>query len=183
MVQALRELVEDEFFDKASLVEALSMFECAYSGDECEDIITFLRKDAISLEQRGITRTYLILNDKAWEDGHIQIDGYFSIAVKVLYFNGVDSETLERAFGDATRKNCPAFLIGQLARGVHSPKGAGLCYLNTALSYIAAASNIVGGRFVYLDCVPERRNYYERHGFTFLQNKHKSNLIQMYRII
>lgn len=183
MVQALRDLVEDEYFDEASLAEALSVFECAYSGEESEDILTFLRQYAIPFEKDGITRTYLIMNDKAWERGNIQIDGYFSIAIKVLYFNGVDSEILAEAFGDGSKKNCPAFLIGQLARGTQSPKGSGSEYLNLALSYIATVSNIVGGRFVYLDCVPERRSYYEGQGFTFLQNKHKSNLIQMYRVI
>lgn len=183
MVQALRDLVEDEYFDEASLVGALSTFKCAYSGVESEDILTFLREYAIPFEKDGSTRTYLILNDKAWEKGSIQIDGYFSIALKVLYFHDIDPKILQESFGSNTKKNCPAFLIGQLARGEQSPKGSGADYLNLALGYIATVSNIIGGRFVYLDCVPERRSYYEKQGFAFLQNKHKNNLIQMYRVI
>lgn len=183
MVQALRDLLEDEYCDEASLVEALSMFVCTHMGEESEDVIAFLQQYAIPFEKDGTTRTYLIVNDAEAQKGNLQIDGYFSIAIKILYFHGVDSDVLEKAFGDASKKNCPAFLIGQLARGAHSEKGAGAEYLNTALSYIAEASNIVGGRFVYLDCVPERQSYYEAHGFTFLQQKHKSNLVQMYRII
>lgn len=183
MVQALRELLEDEYCDEASLTEALSMFECAHMGEEAQDVIWFLRKLAIPFEKDGTARTYLVVNDAAAERGRLQIDGYFSVAIKVLYFHDVDSEVLRQAFGDSSKKNCPAFLIGQLARGTYSPKGAGIEYLNIALSYIAEASNIVGGRFVYLDCVPERQSYYEKCGFTFLQQKHKSNLIQMYRVI
>lgn len=64
----------------------------------------------------------------------------------VLYLYDVDSDVLEEAFGDASRNNCPVFLIGQLARGAHGPKGAGSEYLNLALSYIATASNIIGGK-------------------------------------
>lgn len=183
MVQALRELLEDEYCDEASVKEALSMFECAYTGEESQDVISFLQQYAIPFEKDGTARTYLMVNDDAAAQGRLQIDGYFSIAIKVLYFHGVDSEVLEQAFGDASRKNCPAFLIGQLARGIHSEKGSGVEYLNTALSYIASAGNIAGGRFVYLDCVPERQGYYEKCGFTFLQQKHKSKLIQMYRIL
>lgn len=39
MVQALRELLEDEYCDEASLTEALSMFECAHMGEEAQDVI------------------------------------------------------------------------------------------------------------------------------------------------
>ncbi len=46
---------------------------------------------------------------------------------------------------------------------------SGMSYLKTSLSYISDASNIVGGRFVYLDCNPDRRAYYEQQGFAFLQ--------------
>ena len=183
MVQALRDLIEDSCFDEASLTEALSTFECVYSGDESEDVTSFLVKDAIRLEREAITRTYLIINDERWEEGCVQIDGYFSIAIKVIYFHGVDLGILENAFGNGSQKNCPAFLIGQLARGVHSPKGSGAEYLKKALSYVASVKDIIGGRFVYLDCVPERRTYYETQGFAFLKNKHNSPLIQMYKII
>lgn len=183
MVQALRELLEDEYCDEASLTEALSLFECAHMGEESQDVISFLQQYAIPFEKDGTSRTYLVVNDDAAQDGRLQIDGYFSLAIKVLYFHGVDSDILAQAFGDASKKNCPAFLIGQLARGIHSEKGSGAEYLDIALSYIAGASNVVGGRFVYLDCVPERQSYYEKCGFNFLQHKHKSELIQMYRII
>lgn len=183
MVQALRELIEDENYDEASLVGALSLFRCAHGDDDAEDVENFLKRLAVPYEKEGITRTYLMINDEAWERGEVKIDGYFAIALKVLYFQKMSAEFLEAVFGDPDRKNCPAFLIGQLARSADSEKGEGSRYLELALSYISSVSDIIGGRFVYLDCSPARQRYYEQHGFSFLKNKHNSHLIQMYKVI
>lgn len=183
MVQALRNLIEDECYDETYVAKALSDFECAYSNDDAEDVVYFLLKKAIPYEHDGYTRTYLIINDVKWEQGEIQIDGYFSIAIKNIYFKHTDPKILDAIFGEKSKNNYPAYLIGQLARGKYSPKGSGACYLQLALNYIANASEIVGGRLVYLDCSKDRQAYYEDKGFAFLQNKHNSNLIQMYKII
>lgn len=72
----------------------------------------FLVNNAIEAERKGTTRTYLFLNDKKWKEGKIVIDGYFSLALKILYFSkDIDKKILEIAFGDSKRKNCPAYLI------------------------------------------------------------------------
>lgn len=161
------------------------MFECVRSQEEdSQDVMHFLTDEAISMERDGTTRTYLILNDELWAKGQIQIDGYFAIALKVLYFSkDIGKEVLEDVFGDSSRKNCPAYLIGQLARSKETRRGAGSEFLKKALAYISEASDIVGGRLIYLDCTQEKRKYYEREGFSFLQQKHNSDLIQMYRVI
>ena len=185
MVQALRQIISLDDYDEASLTEALSTFACAHPDmEDSADVMRFLREDAIAMERAGLTRTYLLVNDGAWADGRLQIDGYFSLALKILNFkNNIDGEILYELFGDRDKHNCPAYLIGQLARSQSAPQGAGRQFLNTALSYIANASDLVGGRIVYLDSLPERQQYYQSQGFRFLQNKHKSRLIQMYRII
>lgn len=170
-------------YDEASLIEALSRFKCAYEDKDSEDVIAFLSKDAIKNEKLGISRTYLWMNDEAWEKGEPQIDGYFTVALKTLYFKGIDQKLLDEVFGDPKRKNCPAYLIGQLARGASAPKGTGSGLLELAISYIMEASDVVGGRFVYLDCREGRREYYESNGFRFLQKKSNSDLIQMYRVL
>ncbi len=183
MVQALRELILLDDYDEASLTEALSRFKCAYEDKDAEDVIAFLSNEAIKNEKLGISRTYLWINDEAWRKGEPQIDGYFTIALKVLYFQNVEKELIEEVFGDPKIKNCPAYLIGQLARGAGAPKGKGRDLLKTALSYIVEASEVVGGRFVYLDCSESRQAYYESNGFKFLKKKKDSDLIQMYCVL
>lgn len=185
MVQALREIIELDNYDEASLKEALSMFKAVNSETEAaKDVMHFLSEDAITMEKAGSTRTYLVLNDELWQQGVVQIDGYFSIALKVLYFSkDVDSSLLEDLFSDFRRNNCPAYLIGQLARSENSQKGTGAKILEKALEYISDAENIVGGRMVYLDCTPDKEKYYLSHGFNYLQKKHKSSLTQMYKVL
>ncbi len=181
MVQALRELINLDNFNEASLLEAFSSFQCVHTDDDPNDVVNFLLNHAISYEQEDKTRTYLILNDEAWQNGYIQIDGYFSIAIKVL---NLKSNIIDSFLGFKPHPGAiPAFLIGQLARGTGAPKGVGREYLNTAIGYISHVSDVIGGRFIYLDCKPERQAYYEEQGFSFLQKKKNSDLIQMYMIL
>lgn len=185
MVQSLREIMELCEYDETCLKKALSEFKVVNSESEAaQDVMHFLKEDAITMEEEGTTRTYLFLNDEMWNKNEIQIDGYFSIALKVLYFaKNIDETILKNIFNGSTRQNCPAYLIGQIGRSEKTPRGKGAELLATALEYISSAIDIVGGRLIYLDCAPKKVNYYTDHGFKFLQKKHKSDLIQMYRVI
>ena len=185
MVQALRQIIELEDYDEASFKEALSTFVCVKPEEEdSKDVMRFLVEDAIPMERAGLTRTYLIIDDEKWANGALQIDGYFSVALKVLYFGeNIEKEFITEICGDDEKKNCPAYLIGQLARSEKVSKGSGSAYLKTALEYISSASDLVGGRLIYLDCTQNKEKYYEEHGFHFLQKKHRSDLIQMYRVL
>ena len=183
MVQALREIINSENYDEVSLKETLSTFNSPTSDKNAKDVINFLINDAIDYEKDDTTRTYILINDEQWENGIIQIDGYFSIALKIICFNNVDESFLLETFGDKKSGNRVAFLIGQLARSNASEKGTGKMLLNEALSYISNVSDIIGGRLVYIDCDKSLQSYYEQNGFEFLQQKHKSELIQMYKII
>lgn len=109
MVQPLREIINDEQYDEASLIEALFTFEIADIKKVDSDVVRFLREDAIQYEKSGTTRTYLIINDELWSKHKIQIDGYFSIALKVLFFNHVESDFLQEVFGDSNKKTAPHF--------------------------------------------------------------------------
>jgi len=171
--------------DEASLKHLLSSFVCVEATSESSrDVMTFLLETSVDMERRGLTRTYLILDDEMWANDMVKIDGFFSLALKTIYFSKeTDKNLIEKIFGERNKKSCPAYLIAQLARSVDSKAGKGAECLQTALSYITNAQDIVGGRLVYLDCKPERRVYYENNGFTFLQNKHNSDLVQMYKVI
>ena len=100
MVQALREIIELNEFDEASFREASSLFRCADPEEaSSQDVMRFLTEDAVDMERRGTTRTYLILNDERWAEGEVRIDGYFSIALKVLFFSkDIDAGLLEEIF-------------------------------------------------------------------------------------
>ena len=181
MVQALREIISSADFNHASLIEAFSRFRCPYAETEGADVLSFLKEKAIAFEKRGEARTYLWMNDEKWKQGKAQIDGFFSLSIKVIYFADVSDAAILETVNKSN--NHPAFLIGQLARSEESPRGTGDAMLKTAVGFLLSASNIIGCRLAYIDCSESLRDYYRKEGFSFLQKKPKSHLIQMYRLL
>ncbi len=181
MVQSLREILSIENSDKTSLQEVFSSFK-SYKGDK--DIESFLQKKAIPNEEQKISRTYLIINDEKWEKNEIQIDGYFSLALKVIKLGDI-SNTKKKSIAKSTvNDDVAAYLIGQLARGKDTDKGFGTLLLHEAIARIKSCQELVGGRIVYLDCKEAVKPYYEKQGFIELQkNPGDKTLWQMYRII
>lgn len=180
MVQSLREILSIENSDKTSLQEVFSSFK-SYKGDK--DIESFLQKKAIANEEQNISRTYLMINDEQWANGKVQIDGYFSLALKVVKLEDI-SNTKKKAISKSADHDVSAYLIGQLARSKGTDKGIGKLVLEEALSRIKSSQDLVGGRIVYLDCKETLKPYYEKQGFKELQkNPGDETLWQMYRII
>ena len=166
MVQSLREILSIENSDKTSLQEVFSSFK-SYKGDK--DIESFLQKKAIPNEEQKISRTYLIINDEKWEKNEIQIDGYFSLALKVIKLGDI-SNTKKKSIAKSTvNDDVAAYLIGQLARGKDTDKGFGTLLLHEAIARIKSCQELVGGRIVYLDCKEAVKPYYEKQGFIELQ--------------
>jgi hypothetical protein len=80
----------------------------------------------------------------------------------------------------------PAFLIGQLAKNDKYKKMfPGKTLLEYALSAIAEAERIVGGRVAYVECrdIPELISFYEQNGFKTLRRDPSDGLVQLYCII
>lgn len=160
MVVALNELLSKE----KALQELLNTFKCSLDSDE-ED---FLKNDAIKRERTKEARTFLYFDDNKVRNGQIEIDGFFSLAIKLFHFT-----TDENDFNVKKGKPFPAYLIGQLARADSSKKGLGKTLLNVAIRYIKAAELLVGGRLIYLDCKATMINYYEKYGFKYIQDRVK----------
>lgn len=177
MVFSLRKIIESENTDKASITEALLTFKCKMD----EDVQTFLHEKAIDFEEKHQTATFLSINDEKLKSGELQIDGYFSLAIKVFEFSDEISNRKKKLLSGKSDKQVPAFLIGQLARNDCAPKGTGKELLNLAIQYIKNAQNYVGGCLTYLDCKDNMIPYYEKYGFSFIQkSSNEDNLNQMY---
>ncbi len=178
MVQELSKIINFPNFSRPHFVTTLETFSCCKD----EDVKRFLVEDAINYERVGEARTFLILNDDAWSNGNIQIDGYFSLAIKIINFSkDLGSEFSFKIF-ERKRNSAPAYLIGQLAKSDSMPKGFGCEILQVALSKIRLANEQVGGKLIYLDCKPELISYYVKHGFKYFQTS-KTGLKQMYMTV
>lgn len=182
MVLALKEIIKALDYDKTSVQEVLSSFEAVDTKSK-QEVETFLRNNAYSMEIEKQSATYLIVNDDDFKNGLMTIDGYFTIAIKTLKFAEEISKSTRRKISGKKDEYIPAYLIGQLAKSKTAYARAGVDYLNTAISYIKLVSEVVGGSMIYLDCDDELVGYYEKNKFTYLQKNSESDLNQMYLVI
>ena len=181
MVFPLRKIIEEyETIDKASFEGALSSFSC----QKDLEVQTFLQNKAVDFENAKQTSTFLLFNDDASKNGVLQLDGYFSLALKVFSFSADISNRQRRSLSGKSEREVPAYLIGQLARDDNAPRGTGKELIHTAIQYIRNAQFYVGGRIVYLDCKDALKSYYENYGFRYIQKSARDpQLNQMYLII
>lgn len=182
MVFSLKEVMNAMKPNEDTLYKALSSFKAVNTKSK-DEVESFLRLDACQMERDGQSATYLIVNEQTIDDGQIQIDGYFTVAIKTFHFNDSISKRKRKKISGKTSDYIPAYLIGQLAKSESAPKGIGVKYLEEAIRKIKIAINAVGGRLIYLDCEDELVDYYKRNQFAFLQKDEEKGLNQMYLII
>ena len=140
-----------------TLLEGLS---CQRDQDR-ED---FLHSNAISMEKRDVSRTYLAIRSS---DAFLL--GYFSIGLKCMLVPP-EADTISKSFRkrmnvDPNSDVAQAYLLGQLGRDDHSPRGFGAVLLEEALDRLRTSKGIVGCRLVRLDCADELIGYYTEKGF------------------
>lgn len=141
----------------------------------------FLEKNAITMEKRDLSRTYI-----AFSASDRSILGFFTVGMKCISIP--DSALLSRSLLrqcniDSSTGVAQAFLLGQLARSEGSPKGFGDALIDHAVDIVREAKGLVGCRMLRLDCVDDLVPYYERHGFTMIRKNEDKDLNQMMIII
>ena len=183
-LQKLAEMTSEE-----TLSEVISSFKCPKDND----IEGFLYNKAILFDRKGKSKTHLLLNQDALETGSVEILAYFSLAIHLLKLpESTSASQIRRLDGLYARKGSepiteiPSFLIGQLAKNdTYTSSISGALLLEYALSAIASAEEIVGGRVVYIECrdIPQVVSFYETNGFKVLRQDPDDGLIQMYCLI
>ena len=158
--------------------EILDEFKC----EKNIEVEKFLKEKAIPLSKQGISKTYIVTT-KIQEDNIIV--GYFSIANKMTkmkkdFFGGKTKKRFER-FAE-TNKNSDTYfaslpLIGQLGKNFNNGYDqyiSGDSLLRLACNQVKEVQNLIGGRFVFLECedVDKLKDFYESNGF-MCYNKRK----------
>lgn len=144
--------------DKAK--EALSLFSVARNPD----VERFIKTNALIYQNHNNSRTYLIVND------FFRLSGYFTLSMTCMKIPENISNSLKkkmRGFGRMSADTVPCFLLGQLAREDNTPQGKlNLAdILDMATTYAFRAQDIVGGRFLSVDCIDALVPLYEENGF------------------
>ena len=139
----------------------------------------YLRKHAISMEKRDLSRTYIALTP------HRTILGFVAIGMKCIRIpqeNLLSGNTLRQCNIEESTGVAQSYLLGQFARSSGSPRGFGDILMEYAIGKLTDAKSIVGCRMIRLDCTDELVNYYSKRGFRLI-SKDASGLNRMMRFI
>jgi len=175
MVIQLKEVVRDA--DMLQFAQsAIAKFAC-----KDKDVEGFLKGKAFDFERRDKSRTYLVFDDCGKN-----LVGYYSLSLKALPFGTtVSKNTIKNIDGFSKDVDAAGIiLIGQFGKDcdiAHSISGSIL--LNTCMETIYAAQNLVGGRFVMLEChdIDKVVSFYTANGFQRLQYDPRDKYLQMIR--
>ena len=149
----------------------LSDFSCPVN----KDVENFLLVKAIEFARQGYSQTHLVF--ASYKDKPVLV-GYFTLANKYIAIKSssrVISKNMQRRlskFGHYNEETksyyISALLIGQLGKNenyVNLITGSEL--LRLACETVKEVQNIVGGKFVYLECEDKERlkEFYKTNGF------------------
>lgn len=151
--------------------EILKNFTCELN----HDVEYFLKEKAIEFSKQDISRTYIVMSQFKGEN---VIVGYFAITNKVTNIKRIAlSATKKKRLlkfaiydKDARCYSIALPLIGQLGKNYYNNYNkliAGDILLKLACDKIKETQDLIGGRFVFLECEdkPKLKEFYENNGF------------------
>ena len=151
--------------------EKLKEFEC----DQNKDVEYFIREKAIEFSKQLIAETFIVMAEYKGEN---VIVGYFSITNKsiiirkTLLSNSKRKALIKYARYDQEAKGYQMALplIGQLGKNFRNGYNnliTGDELLKLACDKIKVALEVLGGKFIYLECEDKEvlREFYESNGF------------------
>ena len=158
-------------FGEDKTKEILKDYKCKLNLD----VEYFLKEKAIEFSKQDISRTFLVLSEYK---GRNVIVGYFAItnkATKIKKF--VISKTKRKKIlryaeynNESKGYNIALPLIGQLGKNYNNGYNkliSGDILLKFACDKIKQTQNVIGGRYVFLECedIDKLKNFYEDNGF------------------
>lgn len=144
-----------------------------------------MKERSIPFEKAHKSRTYLILEKKSSSEEGIAILAYISLALASFRIQkDVSNSMRKRLNGIFMNDDVPCFLVGQLGKNDrYRCKITGSELIDYAMNFLEKGHDLVGGRFVRVDCREDERliRFYEENGFMRVQMNDESGLLQMVR--
>lgn len=169
---SLFEIIQNK--SKSQTKNILKTFECSRNID----LQNFFHSKALTFEKNLRARTYLyVANDTK------EVIAYFTIAISTLYTDGISSNTIKLIDGYKNdTKTIPCFLIGQLGKSdKFKSSKIGEYMLSDAIEIIDQSQLSLGGRFILLDAINEKKviKFYKDNAFYPIENDESSESIKM----
>lgn len=138
------------------------------------DVENFIHMECSKYEKDFNTRNYFIFDTEK-----LEIAAFFTLSLHSIIladlFSSLNEETMStlRGYGKRDARSVGCYLIGQLARNdsYENSDISGDEILAFAKDKLIETRDIVGGRFVAIDCAKELIPFYERNGFVTV-NQH-----------
>lgn len=161
--------------EDSKLCSFLSSFSCKQDLD----IEHFLHNRAVEFENLAKSRTYLICDEKEFQEkdiSEVTVYGYISLGLKILTIpEGLSNNYRKKIDGFSGKihgkpiSDFPCYLIGQLSRNsnVNPSDLKGSQMIDLAQSVISMAVNAVGGRYMLIECRNNKKliKFYSDNGF------------------
>lgn len=169
--------------DEKKVSDVLATFLCKKNPE----VELFLHDSAIEFEKNSSARTYLLIDERT-----NKIAGYFTVSIGFANISNsrylTTDEREQLMVSKCPDYRIPCYLIGQLGRNDEYEHGylSGTDMLERALSILGDAKDIVGGKFVIVECEDCLVKIYqsERFGFRLFNTPDKKNRYnQLYRIL
>jgi len=147
---------------------------------ENPEISAYLRENAIIMEKKDLSRTYISITED------LEIMGFVTLGIKCMTVpdDNLLSNSAQRQMNiESDTHVAQAFLLGQLSRSETSVSGQGREFMAFAVEMLGKAKKIVGCRVVRLDCKDDLVEYYENLGFNLVGKNKNKGLNQMIKFI
>jgi ribosomal protein S18 acetylase RimI-like enzyme len=145
-----------------------SRFSCGTS-EEDEDLNSFLRDDALRLQERRIVNTFVAYHG---EVGSSVLVGYVSLLADAIRLETREKKRLDLAHDD--HPFVPAVKIARLAVDAafgRRFRGTGEALMRFACGRALSVAELAGCRLVTLDAYPKSVGFYEKLGFKRSRSK------------
>lgn len=156
---------------EAKTKKILKDYKCELNSD----VEYFLKEKSIEFSKQDISRTYIVMSQYKKKDVLV---GYFSIATKAtiikkfILSNSKRKSLMRYAKYDNEIKgyNIALPLIGQLGKNYNNGYNkliTGDVLLKLACNKVKESQNLIGGRYVFLECedTEKLKDFYESNGF------------------
>lgn len=162
--------------ERDDVEEYLSGYKSIY--DDSTSI--FLRRKAIDLELRDVSRTRIAISNES------AMLRFFTLSIKCLrvpHEKLLSSKVLRSMNIESKTDVAQSYILGQLSRSNESSSGFGRILIREALERVQICKTNVGCRMLRLDCTDEMKKYYEDIGFRKISKNQEGDLNQMMTFI
>ena len=157
-----------------------------FKGRGESEVSDFLHNKSIDYEQRSLSSTYLIYNDRS------QLVGYFTISNKGLIISKESYEKLLKkqqkklSFNGRKLENgdyiVNSFLLGQLGKNfnkniLEEDKIKGVELLTIAYNLLIEIKNLINVKYLWIECEDNKKllDFYSNFGFKLIENYVSNN--------